>query len=88
MARVGDFVKASAIQVKPENWIKKKSKLKAILVRLKKSSSRKDGSRIQFKKNCTVLLKKRLTPKGKELFGPIDSNIKRKKFVSSFSGKM
>jgi len=85
---VGDFVKSSAILVKPENWIKKKSKLNAIIVRVKKESLKLDGSWVRFKLNCAVLLKKRLTPKGKELFGPVDFSVKRRKFVSSFSGKL
>lgn len=84
----GDFVKGSAIEVKPENWIKKKSKLNSILVRLKKESYRTDGSWVKFKNNSSVLLKKRLTPKGKELYGPIDFSVKRRKFISSFSGQL
>lgn len=88
VARVGDFIKGSAIVVKENNWLKRKSKLNAILVRLKKESLKIDGSWVKFKKNCTVLLKKRLTPKGKELFGPVDFNLKRRKFISSFSGQI
>lgn len=84
----GDFVKSSAIEVKAENWIKRKSKLNAIIVRVRKESFKLDGSWIKFKFNCVVLLKKRLTPKGKELFGPVDFSVKRRKFVSSFSGKL
>ena len=33
-----------------------------------------------------VLLKKRMTPRGKELLGPITYGLKRRKFVSSFGG--
>ena len=33
-----------------------------------------------------IILKKRLTPEGKEIFGPILRNFKKKKFLSSFSG--
>ena len=43
-----------------------------------------DGSFISFNKNSIVLLKKRLTPKGKSIRGPILRIIKRKKFISSF----
>jgi len=38
--------------------------------------------------NNVVLLKKRMTPQGKEIFGPTLYNIKRKKFVSSFVGSI
>lgn len=84
LAFTGDFLKTSAKLVKPENPIKKKSKIKAILIRTKFIVNRKDGSYISFKKNSLVLLKKRLTPKGKNIRGPIVRIIKRKKFISSF----
>ena len=85
LAFVGDFLKTSARIVKPENPIKKKTKLKAILIRTKFFINRKDSSYLSFKKNSLVLLKKRLTPKGKSIRGPIIRIIKRKKFISSFS---
>lgn len=84
LAFVGDFLKTSSRLVKPENPIKKKSKLKAILIRTSFLKNRKDGSYISFKKNSIVLLKKRLTPRGKSIRGPIVRLIKRKKFISSF----
>src|SRR5690348_16763582 len=71
LAYTGDFLKASAKIVKPENPIKKKSKHRAILIRTKYLNSRKDGSYISFRRNALVLLKKRLTPRGKAIRGPI-----------------
>lgn len=85
LAFCGDFLKTSAKQVKPENPIKKKTKMRAILIRTKFINFRKDGSFISFKKNSLILLKKRLTPRGKSIRGPILRLIKRKKFISSFS---
>jgi len=85
LAFYGDFLKTSAKVVKPENPIKKKTKMRAILIRTKFSRSRKDGSVVYFKKNALILLKKRLTPRGKTIRGPILRVIKRKKFISSFS---
>lgn len=85
LAFTGDFLKTSAKLVKPENPIKKKTKMRAILIRTVFSVNRKDGSFISFRKNALVLLKKRLTPRGKAIRGPIVRIIKRKKFISSFS---
>ena len=84
LAFVGDFLKTSAKLVKPENPIKKKSKIKSILIRTVFPIIKKDGSFIRFRKNSLVLLKKRLTPRGKSIRGPIVRLIKRKKFISSF----
>jgi ribosomal protein L14 len=39
-------------------------------LRTKKELHKNDGSFIKFKCNNIILLKKRLTPRGKELFGP------------------
>lgn len=88
VSRIGEFVKGSAIITKEDNWIKKKAKLQCVLIRLKVESFRKDGTYIKFKKNNVVLLKKRLTPKGKEIMGPVDFNVKRRKFMNSFSGRI
>lgn len=85
LAFCGDFLKTSAKIVKPDNPIKKKTKMRAILIRTKFIENRKDGSYISFKKNALILLKKRLTPRGKAIRGPIVRIIRRKKFLSSFS---
>lgn len=82
----GDYVKVSIRKTKPENTLTKKSKRKAIIVRLRKELQINDGSFIRFEYNSVVLLKKRLTPEGKEIFGPIVRSFKKKKFLSSFPG--
>lgn len=83
-ATISNFIKVSVRKTKPNNWLKKKTKLKSILIRTKKETSKNDGSFIKFKYNNNVLLKKRLTPKGKELYGPSLFKLRRKRFVYSF----
>jgi len=85
LAFYGDFLKTSAKIVKPDNPIKKKTKMRAILIRTKFIKNRKDGSSLYFKRNSLILLKKRLTPKASNLKGPVSRNVRRKKFISSFS---
>lgn len=87
-AQSGDFVKVSVRQTLPDNWVKKKTKLKGIVIRTRFRSFKLDGSTFFFNENNLVLLKKRLTTKGKELIGPITRSIKRKKFVNSFAGSI
>jgi large subunit ribosomal protein L14 len=86
VAHFGDFIKVSIRKTKPENVLTKKSKKKAIIVRTKKSIMLCDGSTIRYNYNSVIILKKRLTPEGKEIYGPITRNFKKKKFLSSFSG--
>ncbi len=85
-SKFGDYIKISVKKTKPENQLSKKSKRKALIVRTKKNISLCDGSFVRFDYNSVILLKKRLTPEGKEIFGPIVRNFKKKKFLSSFSG--
>lgn len=82
----GDYIKISIRKTKPENTLCKKNKRKALIVRTKKNISLSDGTFVRFDYNSVILLKKRLTPEGKEIFGPIVRNFKKKKFLSSFSG--
>lgn len=85
-SKFGDFIKVSVRKTKPENFLIKKSKRKALIVRTCKYIPIVDGSCIRFSYNSVVVLKKRLTPEGKEIFGPILRSFKKKKFLSSFSG--
>jgi len=82
----GDFIKISIRKTKPENWLVRKSKRKSIVVRTLKEFSLSDSSYVRYSYNSAVILKKRLTPEGKEVFGPITRNLKIKKFLTSFSG--
>lgn len=85
-SKFGDYLKVSIRKTKSNNVLSKKTKRKAIIVRTKKNNQIVDGSFVRFNYNSVVLLKKRLTPEGKEIFGPILRNFKKKKFLSSFPG--
>lgn len=85
-SKFSEFIKISIRKTKPENTLTKKTKRKAIIVRTKKNIFLCDGSYVRFDYNSVILLKKRLTPEGKEIFGPITRNFKKKKFLSSFPG--
>lgn len=82
----GSFLKISVRKIKLNSLVLKKSKYKTILILTKKLIKKTDFSYFKFKINSCILLKRRLTPIGKEIYGPSISNIKRKKFLYSFSG--
>ena len=86
VSSVGNFVKISIKKTRPDNLIPKKTKLKAIIVTVKKELGKSDGSYVKFCSNSAVLLKKRLTPKGSSLVGPASLNVRRKRFMSTFCG--
>ncbi len=83
---IGDFVKISVKNTQPNNTLPKKSKSKSIIITVKKEILNIDGSYVKFYTNNNVLLKKRLTARGKTIIGPASSKLKRKRFMSSFLG--
>lgn len=86
IARVGDFLKVSIRQLSTNAKVKKKNKFISIFIRSKFRYKKLDGSVVYSDSNYSVLLKKRLTPVGKELYGPIYKCVNRKKFLTSFPG--
>jgi large subunit ribosomal protein L14 len=85
-SKIGNFVKCSVKKTAPNNFIKKKSKLKGLIIRTRYFFKNNDNLVFSFKDNNIILLKKRLTPRGKEVIGPGVRLIKRKKFLNSLAG--
>ena len=81
-----DYIKLSVRKTIPESKLLKKSKRKGIIIRTNKYITVSDNTTVRFDYNSVIILKKRLTPEGKEIFGPILRNFKKKKFLSSFTG--
>lgn len=84
VSNIGGFVKTSVRVTRVNNKVRLKTKMVAVIVRTKKEVQKKDGSWIKFLENNAVLLKKRMSAKGKEIFGPVSRKIKRKKFTAAF----
>lgn len=70
----------------PDAWSLKKSKHKSIIIRTRKQNFKKDGSWLKFFNNEGVIIKKRTTPLGTEVFGPAPFTLRRKRLLNSFSG--
>lgn len=75
-ARVGDIIVASVKQADPHGNTKKKSIVKAVIVRTTDMIRRKDGSTIKFDDNAAVLLNDDKTPRGTRVFGPIPRELR------------
>lgn len=85
-AFVGNFIKVSARSVKPEASLKKKGKSIALINKTKYISKKLDGSVYFFYENSCILIKRKLVLRSKELLGPADYNLKRKKLYYKFPG--
>lgn len=75
-ARVGDIIVASVKEANPSGNVKKKSVIKAVVVRTKNAIRRKDGSTIRFDDNAAVVLADDNTPRGTRIFGPVPRELR------------
>ena len=77
-AYVGDTVVIAVQVAEPRKNVKKKDVLRAIVVRTKKATRRKDGSYIKFDDNAVVIVEKQgkdISPKGNRVFGPVPREL-------------
>ena len=84
-ASVGDVIVVSVKSAIPGSNIKKKSVLKAVVVRTRKEIKRKDGSVIRFDDNAVVLINDAGEPRGTRIFGPVARELRDKKYMKIIS---
>ena len=78
-AGVGDIIVASVKTANPAGAVKRKTIVKAVVVRTKKPIRRKDGSTIAFDDNAAVVLAEdNKTPRGTRIFGPVPRELREK----------
>lgn len=84
-ARIGDIVVVAVKSASPKGVVKKKSVERAVVVRTRKETRRKDGSYIRFDENAVVIINKELQPKGTRVFGPIARELRERGFQKIIS---
>lgn len=75
-ARVGDTIVASVKDANPSGNVKKKSVVKAVVVRTRDAIRRKDGSTIRFDDNAAVIIGEDKLPKATRIFGPVPRELR------------
>lgn len=75
-ARVGDVIVATVKQANPQGNVKKKSVVRAVIVRTKYVIRRKDGSTIRFDDNAAVIIGDDKLPKATRIFGPVPRELR------------
>lgn len=75
-AEVGDVIVATVKQASPTGNVKKKSVVKAVVVRTTRTIRRKDGSTIRFDENAAVILGDDKQPKATRIFGPVPRELR------------
>lgn len=75
-ARVGDVIVATVKQAAPNGTVKKKSVIKAVVVRTRSQIQRKDGSTIKFDDNAAVVIGDDKNPRATRIFGPVPRELR------------
>tara|TARA_B100001750_G_C15089921_1_gene390159 strand:+ start:141 stop:509 length:369 start_codon:yes stop_codon:yes gene_type:complete len=84
-ARVGDLIVVTIKKSIPSATLKKGEVHKAVVVRTKKETKRKDGSYIRFDDNAVVIINENKEPRGTRVFGPVARELREKKFMKILS---
>lgn len=78
---LGDIVTAVVDQADPTGVVKDSEMVKAVVVRVRRATRRKDGSYIRFDDNAAVIIDpKTRDPRGTRVFGPIAREVKEAGF--------
>jgi len=75
-ARIGDVIVVTVKKAVPRGAVKKKSVEKAVVVRMKRDTNRRDGSVIRFDENAVVIINAQGEPRGTRVFGPVARELR------------
>jgi large subunit ribosomal protein L14 len=80
-AHLGDVIVGTVKDATPGGTVKKGEIVKAVVVRTRKESRRKDGTYIRFDDNACVIINDQSQPRGTRIFGPVGRELRDKKFM-------
>ncbi|SDZ18077.1 50S ribosomal protein L14 [Tindallia californiensis] len=84
-AKIGDVIVCSVKSATPGGVVKKGQVVRAVVVRTKSDSRRKDGTHIRFDENAAVIIKEDKQPMGTRIFGPVARELREKEFMKIVS---
>ncbi len=84
-ARIGDVIVVAIKEAEPRGTVKKKTVERAVVVRTKTMTRRKDGSGVCFDDNACVIIQEDGMPKGTRVFGPVARELRGKGYQKIIS---
>jgi len=84
-AGLGDIIVCSVKNVIPGSDIKKKSVVRAVVVRCRQPTRRADGSYIRFDSNAVVIIDADKNPRGTRIFGAVARELRERRFMKIVS---
>jgi large subunit ribosomal protein L14 len=82
---VGDIIMCSVKSALPTSDYKKGDKVRAVVVRCKYPTRRKDGTYVRFDSNAAVIIDTENNPKGTRVFGAVARELREKNFAKIIS---
>jgi large subunit ribosomal protein L14 len=84
-AGIGDVIVVTVKEAIPGGTVKKSEVCKAVVVRTKAATKRKDGSVIRFSDNAAVIINEQKEPRGTRIFGPVARELRERQFMKIVS---
>lgn len=84
-AHVGDIITATVKEALPNSGVKKGDVVKAVVVRTKQDTQRRDGTVIRFDSNAAVLINPNKEPRGTRIFGPVPRELRERGYMRIIS---
>ena len=84
-ARMLELSYSAIKQANPSGNVKKKSVVKAVVVRTRKAIRRADGSTIKFDDNAAVIIGDDKNPRGTRIFGPVPRELRDQGYAKIIS---
>ena len=84
-AGLGDIVVCSVKSVIPGSDYKKGAVVRAVIVRARQPTRRKDGSYVRFDSNAAVIIDNEKNPKGTRIFGAVARELRERNFMKIVS---
>lgn len=75
-AGIGDIIVVAIKSASPRGTVRQHAVERAVIVRTKKLTRRKDGSGIRFDDNACVIIDGNREPKGTRIFGPVARELR------------
>ncbi len=84
-AGLGDIIIASVKKATPGGDVKAGDVVRCVIVRVKNSTRRADGSYVRFDRNAVVLIDNEKNPRGTRIFGPVARELRDRQFMKIIS---
>ncbi len=85
VAKIGDVITCNVREADPDAMAKKGEVVRAVVVRQRAPTRRRDGTWVRFDTNAVVLIDVQGNPRGTRVFGPVARELRDRQFMKIIS---